>query len=67
MTDKIATEKYRGELNLAGIKIPCLVLDDGTRIITEEGLANFLSAMNIATPEEVNEFGKDFSKFMEAK
>lgn len=30
--------KYRGELNLAGMIIPCYVLDDGTRVLSGRGM-----------------------------
>lgn len=34
--------KYRGELNLAGMIIPCYVLDNGTRVISGRGMQEAL-------------------------
>lgn len=30
--------KYRGELNLGGMVIPCYVLEDGTRVLSGRGM-----------------------------
>jgi len=54
---------YEGTLMLGNIKIPCCVLDDGRRMITKEGLENFMAAMNIATEDELNKFALDFIRF----
>ncbi len=42
-----AIVKYRGELNLSGIKIPCYVLDDGTRVISGRGVQEALKMVDI--------------------
>jgi P63C domain len=34
--------KYKGELDLAGFKLPCYVLEDGTRVLSGRGMANAL-------------------------
>src|SRR5256885_9806094 len=34
--------KYPGELDLAGFKLPCFVLEDGTRVLSGRGMANAL-------------------------
>jgi transcriptional regulator with XRE-family HTH domain len=39
--------KYSGELNLSGIKIPCYVLDDGTRVISGRGVQEALKMVDI--------------------
>lgn len=39
--------KYRGELDLNGIKIPCYVLDDGTRIISGRGMQESLKMVDV--------------------
>jgi hypothetical protein len=42
MSGKILKAEYRGEVVIGDIVIPCAVLEDGTRIISENGiLANF--------------------------
>lgn len=41
--------KYRGELDLNGFKIPCYVLDDGTRVISGRGMQE---ALNMVDTEE---------------
>ena len=38
--------KYRGELNLSGIKIPCYVLDDGTRVMSGRGVQEALKMVD---------------------
>jgi hypothetical protein len=39
------TIKYSGELDLNGFKIPCYVLDDGTRVLSTAGVQNALGVM----------------------
>lgn len=34
--------KYKGELDLAGFKLPCYVLEDGTRVLSGRGMQNAL-------------------------
>jgi hypothetical protein len=34
--------KYEGELDLAGFKLPCFVLEDGTRVLSERGMQGVL-------------------------
>ncbi len=55
--------KYEGKIMLGGIEIECCVLDDGRRIITEQGLINFINAMEVASKVEIERFANDFSKF----
>lgn len=38
--------KYRGELDLSGIKIPCYVLEDGTRVISGRGMQEALNMVD---------------------
>ncbi|WP_302430918.1 P63C domain-containing protein [uncultured Alistipes sp.] len=40
--------KYRGELNLAGMIIPCYVLDNGTRVISGRGMQEALKMVDEA-------------------
>jgi len=39
---KKRTIKHNGELDLAGYKIPCYVLEDGTRVLSKRGIQNSL-------------------------
>lgn len=39
--------KYRGELDLAGMKIPCYVLEDGTRVISGRGMQESLKMVDV--------------------
>lgn len=38
--------KYEGELNLAGFKLPCYVLEDGTRILSGRGIQEALKMVD---------------------
>lgn len=38
---------YRGELDLAGMKIPCYVLEDGTRVISGRGMQESLKMVDV--------------------
>jgi hypothetical protein len=38
MNEKIRRAKYKGELDLAGFKLPCYVLEDGTRVLSNLGM-----------------------------
>lgn len=40
------TVKYRGELDLNGLKIPCYVLNDGTRVLSGRGLQEALKMVD---------------------
>lgn len=40
--DGLPTATHRGELNLDGISIPCAVLDNGIRVLSEVGITNAL-------------------------
>jgi len=42
MSEKIPKAKYDGAINVGNSKIPCAVLEDGTRLLTQEG---FLKAI----------------------
>jgi P63C domain len=46
MNKKIRRVKYKGELDLAGRKLPCCVLEDGTRIFTGRGYAKVLKIVD---------------------
>ena len=38
--------KHKGELDLAGYKIPCYVLEDGTRVLSGRGMADALKMVD---------------------
>src|SRR4051794_8117132 len=38
MNEKLRKVKYEGELDLAGFKLPCYVLEDGTRVLSTMGV-----------------------------
>ena len=38
--------RNRGELDLAGIKIPCYVLEDGTRVLSGRGMQEALNMVD---------------------
>ena len=38
--------QYKGELDLNGIKIPCYVLDDGTRVLSGRGMQEALKMVD---------------------
>ena len=42
---KILKADYRGEIELGGMKMPCAVLEDGTRVISESGIIKNLGSV----------------------
>lgn len=46
MADKKRKIKYEGELDLNGLKIPCYVLDDGTRVLSGRGMQETLKMVD---------------------
>src|SRR3954452_7774932 len=42
MNTKNRKVKYKGELDLAGFKLPCYVLEDGTRVLSSREMQNVL-------------------------
>ncbi len=45
MRNKILKANYKGELEIGEMKIPCAVLEDGTRIISESGIVKNLGSV----------------------
>src|SRR5437764_985431 len=43
---KIRKVKYKGELDLAGFKLPCYVLEDGTRVLSGRGMQEVLKMVD---------------------
>lgn len=61
--------KYRGELDLNGIKIPCYVLDDNTRVISGRGMQEALKMVD-STDEDGNKLqtaGTRLTRYLEQK
>ena len=57
--------KYRGELNLNGIKIPCYVLEDGTRVISGRGMQESLKMVDVEDSQKVS--GKRLVRYFNQK
>src|SRR5688572_26626222 len=55
---KIREVKYEGELDLAGYKIPCYVLEDGTRILSSRGMQIALKIVDDAKETRGAELGR---------
>ena len=55
---KIRKVKYEGELDLAGYKIPCFVLEDGTRILSSRGMQIALKIVDDAKETRGAELGR---------
>jgi hypothetical protein len=64
MNKKEGVIKYRGVLNLAGKKIPCYVLEDGRRVLSERGMQG---ALKIEVYEDKPERGGQLRKFLAQK
>src|SRR2546429_9119987 len=48
MNEKKRKVKYKGELDLAGFKLPCYVLEDGTRVLSGRGMQEALKMVDKA-------------------
>ena len=59
------TVKYRGELDLNGLKIPCYVLNDGTRVLSGRGLQEALKMVD--TEEGKQTAGTRLSRYLSQK
>jgi hypothetical protein len=42
MTEKIRRATHTGDLHIGGMNIPCAVLEDGTRVLSDNGITNAL-------------------------
>ena len=49
MSKKISKAKYRGDLKFGNLTIPCAVLEDGTRILSEFGITRILGSRSGAS------------------
>lgn len=70
MSKPIPKSVWNGSFTLLGVEMKCHVLDDGTRIIEEQSVADFLQAMENATPQQTEKLkteAKEFARFLHAK
>jgi len=58
--------KYEGELNLAGFKIPCYVLEDGTRVLSGRGMQETLKMVD-ETDEGKQASGARLKRYLSQK
>jgi hypothetical protein len=64
MIQKIKRVKCKGELDLAGFKLPCYVLEDGTRILSSRSMEN---ALKMTAEKGEKERGPRLSRFLTQK
>lgn len=56
--------KYKGELDLAGFRLPCYVLEDGTRILSSRSMEN---ALKMTAENGEKERGPRLKRFLTQK
>lgn len=66
MADKKQKVKYEGELDLNGLKIPCYVLEDGTRILSGRGMQETLKMVDI-DEDSAPTSGTRLNRYLEQK
>jgi P63C domain len=66
MADKKRKVKYEGELDLNGLKIPCYVLEDGTRILSGRGMQETLKMVDI-DEDSAPTSGTRLNRYLEQK
>lgn len=59
--------KKDGELDLNGIKLPCYVLEDGTRVISSRGMQNILKITDLDDKKEEQKPGGEMTRFIHSK
>ncbi len=59
MTERIRVAKYTGDLKIGDTIIPCAVLDDGTRVISETGLTNALLGSRSGASKRLKQMHKE--------
>lgn len=68
MNDSLPVALYRGTLEIGDSRIPCAVLEDGTRVISETGIANALlgsrSGASMVLKKELQESGSPLPVFL---
>lgn len=64
MADRKPKIKYEGELDLNGLKLPCYVLDDGTRVLSGNAMQN---ALKMVDEDEANKSGTRLARYLGQK
>jgi hypothetical protein len=64
MEEKKLIAKYRGILDLAGFKLPCFVLEDGTRLLSSNSIQVVLKMVKEG---EQKKRGTNLGKFLSQK
>jgi hypothetical protein len=64
MNMKKKSVKYEGELNLSGFKIPCYVLEDGTRVLSGRGMQETLKMVD---EDDKRASGKRLGRYLDQK
>src|SRR5207248_5922559 len=64
MNTKKRIVKYKGELDLVEKKIPCYVLEDGTRVLSSRGMEN---ALKMVDENSEQERGPRLRRYLEQK
>lgn len=59
--------KYKGELNLAGMIIPCYVLEDGTRVLSGRGMQDALKMVDETSKGGGQKAGTRLSRYLNQK
>ena len=65
LTDKRTRVKYKGELNLNGLIIPCYVLEDSTRVLSGRGMQEALKMVD--TEEGKQTAGTRLNRYLSQK
>jgi hypothetical protein len=55
---KLPKAEYRGTLEIGGLKIPCAVLEDGTRVLSEYGITNAILGTRSGASKRLKEKAK---------
>lgn len=55
---------HEGEMNLAGLVLPCYILDDGTRVLSGRGMQNALKISGESDKSEEEKSGVELTRFL---
>jgi hypothetical protein len=64
MEERKLIVKYKGELDLAGFKLPCFVLEDGTRVLSSRSMEN---ALKMTAENGESERGPRLKRYLDQK
>src|SRR6266540_4136768 len=67
MNTKNRKVKYKGELDLAGFKLPCCVLEDGTRVLSGRGMQDALKMVDETGDSGHRPPGTRFKRYLSQK